>query len=257
MSKGQPQVITDNNTLFDLYHELKAGDIVLGRVRLRPAEEPLLVDLVERGIRLFPTALSQLASRSKTLQAKLFGPLMFPLTMAVYDLHDLTRAITLYGRNRIGQVVTKQDRRNAGMGVHLWTSIEEVYTQTSFGVIPLPFVLQPFYPGCRDIRVVMIGDYEEAYWRYNPDNFRNNLHCGGKSSPCELTAAQRDLCQQAMQRGRFHYAHLDIMVTADDASYLAEINLRGGIRGAKITAAEYRRRVEAVQQFWLSQELGQ
>jgi glutathione synthase/RimK-type ligase-like ATP-grasp enzyme len=256
VAKRPPRVITENNTLFDLYHDLKAGDIVLGGVRLRPAEEPLLVDLVERGIRLFPAALAQLASRSKALQAKLFAPLMVPLTMAVYDLHDLTRAIALYGRNRIGRVVTKHDRRNAGMGVHLWTSIEEVYTQASFGVMPLPFVLQPFYPDCRDIRVVMIDNYEEAYWRHNPDNFRNNLHCGGASSPCELTAMQRDLCQQVMHRGRFPYAHIDIMVTADDTSYVAEINLRGGIRGAKINADEYRSRVEAVQQRWLNQELG-
>jgi len=253
--KRPPQVITDNNTLFDLYQDLQAGDIVIGGIRLRPAEEPLLVDLAERGIRLFPPALSQLASRSKTLQARLFAPLMVPHTMAVHDLHDLSRAITLYGRNRIDQVVTKHDRRNAGMGVHLWTSIEEVYTQASFGVMPLPFVLQPFYPDCRDIRVVMIGNYEEAYMRHNPDNFRNNLHCGGVSSPCEITPAQRDLCRQAMHRGRFPYAHLDIMVTADDVSYLAEINLRGGIRGAKINADEYRTRVEAVQQSWLSDEL--
>ena len=257
MPKRQPQVITDNSTLFDRYHDLQAGDIVIGRGRLKPAEEPLLLDLVERGIRLFPAALSQLASRSKTLQAKLFAPLMVPHTVTVYDLHDLTRAISLYGRKSIGQVVTKHDRRNAGMGVHLWTSIEEVYTQASFGVMPLPFVLQPFYPDCRDIRVLMIGDYEEAYWRHNPDNFRNNLHCGGESRPCELTAAQHALCRQAMHRGRFPYAHIDIMVTADDVSYLAEINLRGGIRGAQIDAGEYGARVEAVHRVWLRQELGQ
>jgi ribosomal protein S6--L-glutamate ligase len=255
VTKHQPRVITDNNTLFDQYHTLQADDIVLGRVRLKPAEEPLLLDLVERGIRLIPAALSQLASRSKTLQAKLFGPLMVPHTLAVYDLHDLTSAISLYGKNDIGQVVTKHDRRNAGRGVHLWPSIEEVYSQASFGVIPLPFVLQPFYPDCRDIRVIMINDYEEAYWRHNPDNFRHNLHCGGQSTPCKLTAKQRDLCRQAMDRGRFPYGHIDIMVTPDNGSYVAEINLRGGIRGAKIKADEYRARVEAVHQNWLAQEL--
>ena len=257
MTKQQPRVITDNNTLFDQYHTLQAGDIVIGRVRLKPAEEPLLLDLVERGIRLIPAALSQLASRSKTLQAKLLAPLMVPHTLAVYDLHDLTYAISLYGRNGINQVVTKHDRRNAGMGVHLWTSIEEVYSQASFGVMPLPFVLQPFYPDCRDIRVLIINNYEEAYWRHNPDNFRNNLHCGGQSIPCELTAEQRGLCRQAMDRGRFPYGHIDIMVTPDNESYVAEINLRGGIRGAKINADEYRARVEAVHQNWLARELAQ
>ena len=255
MTKYQPRVITDNHTLFDEYHTLQSGDIVVGRVRLKPAEEPLLLDLVDRGIRLIPSALSQLASRSKTLQAKLLAPFMVPHTLAVYDLHDLTAAISLYGRNRIGQVVTKHDRRNAGMGVHLWPSIEEVYSQASFGVMPLPFVLQPYHPDCRDIRVIVINDYQEAYWRHNPDNFRNNLHCGGQSTPCELTEAQRDLCQQAMARARFPYGHIDIMVTPDNESYVAEINLRGGIRGAKIQAEEYRTRVEAVHQKRLAEEL--
>lgn len=255
MTRHQPRVIIDNNTLFDEYHTLQPGDIVVGRVRLKPAEEPLLQDLVERGIRLFPAALPQLASRSKSLQAKILGHFMVPHTLAVYDLHDLTAAISLYGRNRINQVVTKHDRRNAGMGIHLWPSIEEVYSQASFGVMPLPFVLQPYYPDCRDIRVIVIDDYEEAYWRHNPDNFRNNLHCGGRSTPCKLTAEQRDLCQQAMARARFPYGHVDIMVTPDNISYVAEINLRGGIRGAKISAEEYRTKVEAVHQKWLAEEL--
>ena len=255
MTKYQPRVITDNHTLFDEYHTLQSGDIVVGRVRLKPAEEPLLLDLVDRGIRLIPSALSQLASRSKTLQAKLLARYMVPHTLAVYDLHDLTSAISLYGSNGIGKVVTKHDRRNAGMGIHLWPSIEEVYSQASFGVMPLPFVLQPFYPDCRDIRVLVINDYQEAYWRHNPDNFRNNLHCGGHSTPCELTATQHDLCQQAMDRVRFPYGHLDLMVTPDNISYIAEINLQGGIRGAKIQADEYRTRVEAVHQKWLAEEL--
>jgi ribosomal protein S6--L-glutamate ligase len=45
------------------------------------------------------------------------------------------------------------------------------------------------------------------------------------------------------------------MVTPDNISYVAEINLRGGIRGAKISAEEYRTRVEAVHRKWLAEEL--
>jgi len=255
VTKDQPRVITHNSTLFDQYHSLQSGDIIVGRVRLKPAEEPLLLDLVERGVRMIPAALAQQTSRSKTLQAKLLASSMVPHTLAIYDLHDLTSAISLYGRNNIGKVVTKHDRRNAGMGIHLWSSIEEVFSQTSFGVMPLPFVLQPFYPDCRDIRVIMIGDYAEAYWRHNPDNFRNNLHCGGQSTPCELTAAQRDLCRQAMARARFPYGHIDIMVTPDNNSYVAEINLQGGIRGAKIRGDVYRTKVEAVHRKLLDEEL--
>jgi ribosomal protein S6--L-glutamate ligase len=241
-------VIRDNSTLRAQYISLQQGDIIVGRLRLRQSEESLLLDLCERGVHLVPSGLSQLASRSKTLQAALFAPFMLTLTRAVHAHHDLIEAISDYQKNSITAVVTKLDRRNAGMGVHLWQSIEEVFTHASLGNIPFPFVLQPFEPGCRDIRVVFLDDYIEAYWRHNPHNFRNNLHHGGKSKPCELSEEQIKLCRQVMERGRFPYGHLDIIITKEGKSYLGEINLRGGIRGAKITPAEYQARVDAIHQ---------
>ena len=36
------------------------------------------------------------------------------------------------------------------------------------------------------------------------------------------------------------------MVTAERETYLAEINLRGGIRGARIDSDEYRERVDRI-----------
>jgi len=44
-----PRIIHDNKTLFECFDELTAGDIVVGRVRLRPGEEHLLLDLVPGG----------------------------------------------------------------------------------------------------------------------------------------------------------------------------------------------------------------
>jgi glutathione synthase/RimK-type ligase-like ATP-grasp enzyme len=240
------QLITDNGILRARYDQLAAGDLVLSRVRIKPGEEPLLLDLVERGVLLFPSALSQLASRSKTLQARLFAARMLPGTRVICDLHDLLESINVYNREQITRVVTKHDRRNAGMGIHLWPSIEEVYTQASFNTLPFPFVLQPFRAASRDLRVVIIGDYVEAYERYNPHNFRHNLHCGGQSTACEPSASQLAICREVMARGRYPYAHLDLMVMAGGESYLAEINLRGGIRGARITPKEYQERVTAI-----------
>lgn len=250
MSKKRSRIITDNTSLYTDYQNLKTGDVFVGSLRLRPGEEYILLDLAERGVRIIPPALAQMASRSKTFQVRLFHSYMVPHTLAIYTRHDLLGAVTLYQKNSIRQVVTKHDRRNAGLGIYLWPSAEEVYTQASFGVIPFPFVLQPFVSGCRDIRVVMLGDYVEAYWRHNPFNFRNNLHHGGKSSPCDPSAEQLMLCRQAMKRGLFPYAHLDIMITADN-SYLAEINLRGGLKGARIRRDDYRTKIEAIHMSWL------
>jgi glutathione synthase/RimK-type ligase-like ATP-grasp enzyme len=242
------QLITNNSMLRSQYAQLAAGDLVLGRVSMKPGEEHLLLDLVERGVLLFPSALSQLASRSKALQARLFSAWMLPLTRIICDQHDLLESINLYNRELIGQVVTKHERRNAGMGVHLWRSIEEVYTYASFNSMPFPFVLQPYRPASRDLRVIVLGDYMEAYMRFNPHNFRHNLHCGGESAACEPTGPQLALCQEVMARGRFPYAHLDLMIMPGGEIYLAEINLRGGIRGARISPREYQRRVEAIHQ---------
>jgi len=59
-----------------------------------------------------------------------------------------------------------------------------------------------------------------------------------------LTPAQLKICRQVMARGKFPYAHLDLMIGAED-DYLLEINLRGGIRGAMITAPEYEKLLNA------------
>ncbi len=249
-------VIRDNYTLRAQYDSLQKGDIVVGRLRLRESEEPILLDLRERGVHLVPSGLSQLISRSKTFQAALFAEFMLPLTKPIHALHDLIEAISEYQKNSITTVITKLDRRNAGMGIHLWQSIEDVFTHASLGNIPLPFVLQPFEPECKDIRVVVLDDYVEAYLRHNPYSFRNNLHHGGKSKPCELSEEQISLCRKAMVRGCFPYGHLDILVSREGKSFLGEINLRGGIQGAKITPEEYGEKVETIHHQLLNEFLG-
>ncbi|MBU0484615.1 MAG: hypothetical protein KKB30_08895 [Proteobacteria bacterium] len=243
LTTDSSRIIRDNDNLRDAYHSLNPGDLILGRIRLKSTEEHILLDLSERGVILFPSALSQLSCRSKTSQALLFAPQMLPHTRAIHDIHDMLAAMNHYQQAKISQVITKRDRSNAGMGINLWNSTEEVFNQASLGSMPFPFVMQPFHPNCRDIRIIVLGSYVEAYWRCNPDNFRNNLHFGGNSSPCQLTKEQWDLCQKVMARGKFPYAHIDLIVTEDGSSFLAEINLRGGIRGAKIKPDEYRQRL--------------
>jgi glutathione synthase/RimK-type ligase-like ATP-grasp enzyme len=249
-------VIRDNSSFRAQYNALQAGDVVVGRLRLQKTEESLLVDLYERGIHLIPSGLSQLVSRSKTLQAVLFDQYMLPLTRAIHSRHDLIETIADYQKNCISTVVTKLDRSNAGMGVHLWQSVEEVFTHASLGNLPYPFVLQPYEPEARDIRVVFLGDYLEAYWRHNPHNFRNNLHQGGQSRCCNLPEEQIELCRLIMERGCFPYGHIDLFITKTDRVYLGEINLRGGIRGAVITSEEYQARVEAIHQEMLKNCMG-
>jgi len=240
-----PGVIYDNTELFNNYQNLGKGDIFCGRVRLHPGEEYILTDLVERGIHLLPSATSQLASRSKVFQAKIFADFMLPGTLAIYNSHGVLTATSLYKKLQVTRVILKCDRKNGGLGVHLFAGIEDLYNHISSGSFHFPFVLQPFQEENRDIRVIIIDDYYEAYERLNKHNFRNNLHCGGQSTPFDLTDEQLSFCQAAMKRGRFPYAHLDLMLTPDGNHQLTEINLRGGLKGAKITATAYQDKISA------------
>ncbi|HEY9074099.1 MAG TPA: hypothetical protein VIN67_08190, partial [Desulfobaccales bacterium] len=95
----------------------------------------------------------------------------------------------------------------------------------------------------RDLRVVVVGDYAEAYERVNPHGFRKNLFQGGASRPAELEPSQLLFCRRVLDRGKFPYAILDLLVAPDGETYLSEISLKGGLTGARLSQAEWRRRV--------------
>ncbi len=251
--KDRPIIIRDNQTLYTCYQQLKKDDIICGRIRLKPDEEHLLTDLLERGIRLIPSATSQLASRSKIFQTRIFSEFMLPGTLAIYDTHDLLCASSSYRRQQHTKVILKCDRKNAGLGIHFFNNIEELYNLASFGSLPFPFVIQPYQSKSRDIRVIILGDYLEAYERINPYNFRNNLHCGGESTPYDLPDQQLEFCREVMQRGKFPYAHLDLMLTPDGPCRLMEVNLRGGLKGARISGKEYQRKLDMINEAILKQ----
>lgn len=244
--KDLPTIIRDNQTFYNSYHQLKQNDIVCGRIRMKPGEEHLLIDLLERGIHLIPSASSQLASRSKTYQARIFSEFMPPGTLPIYDTHALLSASSFYRQQQYTRVILKCDRKNAGLGVHTFNDIEDLYNHASKGSFAFPFVIQPYQSKNRDIRVIILGDHTEAYERVNPYNFRKNLHCGGDAAPYTLSEQQRNFCLKVMQRGDFPYGHLDLMLTPDGDCLLTEINLRGGLKGAKIAGQEYQDKLEII-----------
>ena len=251
-----PTIIRDNASFSSSYQTLSAGDIVLGRIRLYPGEEHLLLDLMARQVIMIPPALAQLCSRSKVFQARVLGQYMVPGTRAVYSMNDMIEVVTEYGREKVGKVVCKLDRANGGMGILRFSSIEDVYSQAALGSLAFPFVVQPFVAGSSDVRVVVLGEYMEAYTRRNPHNFRHNLHCGGESAPCELESAQVDLCREVMARARFPYAHMDLLITSEGRTWVNEINLRGGLRGAVISQKEYLEAVDRIHEDLLDQYSG-
>lgn len=227
-------IYTRFSKLLQVYHSLEPGDVFVGQVPSSHMKAALLADLTARGVRLIPSALSQLLSASKVAQAFVLNQWMVPLTTAVVRRRQLLDAMTIYAQADIATVVTKAERLHCGHGLRRWDNLEMMYACLGLDDAAFPFVLQPFIEAFTDIRVLVVDDYCEAYTRVNAHNFRMNLSTGGRSRPHTLTGRQSEFCKRIMRRAQMPYAHLDLMVT-DGSVYLAEMRLNGGIHGARIS----------------------
>jgi glutathione synthase/RimK-type ligase-like ATP-grasp enzyme len=220
------------------YQDLHSGDTFLGILTYKHIKESILIDLLERGISCFPSPLSQVLHHSKATQAVVLKDWMLPHTYVITRRADLIDAVNTYNRLGIFPVVTKEDLRHCGHGVRKWDTMEILYNFLALSDASYPFVLQPFLDNFMDVRVIIAGDYTEAYVRHNPYNFRMNIAMGGKNYPHETSPELLNFCRRAMERGKFPYAHLDIQITVNGTYYLSEIALNGGTKGAKIRQRE-------------------
>ena len=227
-------IVRGSRQLSQLYGRLGSGDVFIGTVSGGPLRYPRLIDLMERGVYCLPAPLAQTLNGSKTAQAAILNEWMLPLTRVIRRRADLIAAIGVYQKEGVGPVVTKEDRLHCGHGVRYWENIELLYSLAAFDKSAFPFVLQPFLPRFTDVRVIVVGDFVEAYKRYNPDNFRMNLAVGGTSRPFGLDPDRQQFCRAVMARARFPYAHLDLQLLEDGRCFLAELALEGGIKGARI-----------------------
>jgi ribosomal protein S6--L-glutamate ligase len=231
-------IVTLYSHLAQIYHELGPGDAFVGLIPASPLRAALLTDLAARGVRLLPSATAQMLSASKAMQAFILGPWMMPHTQVITRRKGLLDALTEYSRLGIRAAVTKAEHQHCGHGVRRWNDLETLYNCLSLDDGHYPFVLQPFMEVAADVRVVMAGDYCEAYVRHNPYGFRMNLAAGGSSQPYVLQATQHALCRRVMARGQMPYAHIDLIITPAGDLCLSEISLNGGVHGARISRAE-------------------
>ena len=227
-------IIKSNRELKALYDELRHGDVFIGSLSLKHLGQSVLIDLLERGIHCLPSALSQILNRSKAAQAYLLKNWMLPQTLVISRRSDLIRAVNQYNKIGIGQVISKQDHMHCGHGVRKWSNIEILYSTVALSEASYPFVLQPYVEDFTDIRIIIIGDYVESYVRHNPYNFRVNISSGGTSRAYRLDAGKEQFCRTIMERGKFPFAHLDLLVLNNGDYFLSEIALNGGIKGARI-----------------------
>ena len=78
----------------------------------------------------------------------------------------------------------------------------------------------------------------EAYTRHNPNNFRKNISMGGQNYPYVLSKDIEKFCRSAMERGKFPFAHMDLLITDNEKYYLSEIALSGGTKGSSASRDE-------------------
>jgi len=239
-------IIKGIRKLKECYHQIGPGDVYMGTVVSSPLMQSMLIDLVQRGVHCIPSPLSQCISKSKAMQALVFRDWMLPNTRVISRRLDLMNAIQVYKRLCIGPVVTKENHMHCGHGVRRWDNIDILYNIAAFSEASFPFVLQPLLGNYTDVRVIIVGDYTEAYTRYNPDNFRNNISSGGKSVPCDLNKETEQICRSVMERGKFAFGHLDLLVSEKEKYYLSEIALNGGIKGAGINREDLDRKKQAL-----------
>jgi len=227
-------IIRSANGLKESYDLLGPGDVFIGDLTGKGRKQVMFVDLLERGVACFPSVLSQMLNSSKVAQAVVLHQYMAPHTVAIFRRYELMKAIGVYNRENIHAVITKTDTLDCGHGVKKWQDIETLYSFVSGSDTEYPFVLQPYLENFTDVRVIIAGEYIEAYARQNPDNFRQNISAGGKSLPFEIREEQKAFCKKVMARGNFPFAHIDLQIFNDGKWYLSEIALNGGISGASI-----------------------
>lgn len=248
-------IIREKGGLIENYDSLGAGDVFIGNVTGTFRKNLWLIDLLERGVKCFPSPLSQVLNGSKVAQAVILNKFMSPHTMAITRRHELMEAISRYHQHDIGAVLTKTDKMHCGHGVRKWDTIETLYSFVSQSDGEFPFVLQPFLERFTDVRVISVGDYIEAYTRENPNNFRKNISSGGRSAPFKLNEEQKAFCGELMARGGFPYAHIDLQIIDDKTFYLSEITLNGGIKGASIQREELDRKKREVLERLVSEKI--
>ncbi len=231
-------IVRSVSELKEKYDSLESGDIFIGDLTGKGRKHFMFIDLLERGVNCFPSPLSQMLNGSKVAQAVVLHHYMCPHTLAVFRRHDLMEAISTYNQHSINAVITKTDKMHCGHGVRKWQDIETVYSFISHEDSKYPFVLQPFLGSFTDVRVIIVGEYSEAYMRQNRDNFRQNISAGGRSCPYDITEEQKAFCNEVMARGKFPYGHIDLQILKDGRCYLSEIALDGGISGASIQRKE-------------------
>ncbi len=204
----------------------------------------------------FPRPRVHLAYDGKVGNYRLFKELGLPQppTREFSGLEQAARAWERGELARLGHppLVAKGAGGGMGQNVFLVSGPKELRAlgrelDTSCARGPAGLVLQRFIDcGGRDARVVLVGHWEDAFWRVGPPGqFRSNLSQGGRverpESDPELERA-RQLVRRLRERAGFDLGAVDVLVPPGAGPLLLEINFffgRQALGGSRAFARIY------------------
>jgi ribosomal protein S6--L-glutamate ligase len=199
--------------------------------------------VAETGKPHFPRPAVQLSLDGKVGKHLLFTRLNLPCprTLVFSDLEAAARSWRAGELARVGlapPLVAKGAGDGEGRNVflvrdpnELLSLADELETACTFG--PPGLVLQELVDsGGRDLRVVLVGDHQQAYWRVGQTgDFRNNLSQGGRVEreawPDDM-AAGLDLARRLQAAAGLDLAGVDVLVPTCGGPLLLEINFYFG-----------------------------
>jgi ribosomal protein S6--L-glutamate ligase len=219
------------------------------------------------GAPFFPNPAVHLSHDGKVGNYRLFRDLGLPHP-ATLEFADLEGAAAAWeaGRAEVAALGAPLVAKGAGggMGENVFLVSDPAELRGLAGRLetwchrgPSGLVLQRYHPGAVDIRVELLHDAADVYWRRaREEEFRANLCQGGtlvKDGPAEERAAAVGLARRLQAAAKLDLAGVDVLITAEGEALLVEINFffgRRALGGHEVFLARY---LEAVRR-WLGHQ---
>ena len=239
-----PTLAADHNRLLASQRPLNPGDLAA----VARAQAVLLPQICRRdlytlvaglGLPHFPRQGARLAFDGKVGNHRLFTALDLPQprTMAFASLQD---ALHAWKQGRLETAGLKPPLVAKGAGGGMGDNVFLVHSHQELAALktrletycawgPPGLILQELVPtGGRDLRVIILGSWRDAFWRLGPPgDFRANLSRGGRilrhHHPQALAAAQ-NLADRLAKAAGLDVAAVDMLIHPHRGPLLLEIN---------------------------------
>ncbi len=221
------------------------------------------------GAPFFPNPAVHLGLDGKVGNHRLFAGLGLPHPPTV-DFSDLNSAARAWEEGREDVAVLGAPLVAKGAGGGMGDNVFLVHTPGELRGLagrletwchrgPSGLVLQRYFPGAVDMRVELLYDAADVYWRRaRQEEFRANLCQGGtliKEGPAEERQAAVALARRLQKAAGLDLAGVDVMIPPDGQPLLLEINFFFGRRALGGHEVFLERYLNAVRRWLADQRL--